>query len=98
MKVYWNGAFEARLPLSNIPVSLVTVCAVISLFVQVTVVPAVTVMAGGDKAKFSIVTALVDTGGGIVAGLGAHPEETAARIMASMRRTAGNLYRMLPRT
>jgi hypothetical protein len=46
----------------NAPVSLVTVCASASLFVQCTVVPALTVTVWGPKAKLSILTALAATG------------------------------------
>jgi hypothetical protein len=40
----------------------VTVCAVLSLLVQVTVVPFLTVIAAGENAKFSMVTLLVAAG------------------------------------
>ncbi len=43
-------------PLLNTPLELVTVCAVLSLFVQVTVVPGDTVRFVGEKAKPAIET------------------------------------------
>jgi hypothetical protein len=52
----------AILPLSKLLSSAVTVCAMLSLFVQVTVAPTVVVMEAGEKAIPAILTALAATG------------------------------------
>jgi hypothetical protein len=83
-KVY--VAFGARFPLSKAPVSLVMVCVVESLFVQVTEVPALTVRVAGEKAKLARVTALPEAGGEDVVGEGVpYPDEHAARETKAIR-------------
>ena len=59
----------ARFPLLKAPVSLVTVCVVESLLVQVTVAPVGTVSVAGANEKLDIVTALADGGGVVVDGV-----------------------------
>ena len=51
-------AFCDRLPLTKTPVSLAIICVVVSLLVQVTVVPALTVRVPGTKVKLEILTVL----------------------------------------
>lgn len=58
-----------RFPLLKTPVSLVTVCVVASLLVQVTVVPVGTVSVAGANEKLDTVTALPDGGGVVVGGV-----------------------------
>jgi len=55
-KGYWKVPLVAILPLSNKPVFEVTVCGVLSMFVQVTVVPVLIIIVSGTKAKFEILT------------------------------------------
>ena len=56
VKVWLYVLFCARLPELHEPSSAVTVWAVLSWFVQTTVVPGAIVMEAGLKAKFMIVT------------------------------------------
>jgi hypothetical protein len=81
-----NFAPGAKLPLSNAPVSLVTVCVVVSLFVHVTVVPTGTLAGLGANAWFPsaraptwIDTATPAGGVGVVGVVGVEdpPHETA---------------------
>ena len=57
-----NVAPGARLPLSKEPSSAVTVWAVLSWFVQVTVEPTGTLIEAGPNAKLLMVTAVADAG------------------------------------
>lgn len=60
----------AMLPLSKLLSSAVTVCATLSLFVQVMVAPAVDVMGAGENDMLVILTAFEVTGG---SGVDAEP-------------------------
>jgi len=67
-------------PLLNAPVSDITVWAVVSLLVQVTVVPTETVIVAGEKAMFWMDTALPWVCVGVVVGVVVWydvPQETA---------------------
>ncbi len=59
----------ARFPLLKAPVSLVMVCVVESLLVQVTVVPVGTFSVAGANEKLDMVTALANGGGVVVDGV-----------------------------
>ena len=64
-KVFENLPAGARLPLSKLPPSAVTVCVIASLLVQVTVVPITTERFPGEKLIPAMVTAFGE-GGGVV--------------------------------
>jgi len=78
-------------PLSKPVASDVTVCVMLSLLVQVTVVPTVTVSVAGEKDILIILTVLA-TGGGVVVLLEPYPLLLPQEMMAIAEISSKNIY------
>ena len=78
-------------PLSKPVASDVTVCVMLSLLVQVTVVPTDTVSVAGEKDILIILTALA-TGGGVVVLLEPYPLLLPQAMMAVAEISSKNMY------